>query len=411
MVSLQEAVRLSLQSSHVLEEARAVTSESRAATEEAWAPARPRIGLEANGYYLTPVPVAQLGANSFPINEEWNYRTTAFLKQTVADFGRTHYRVQASLLGQEASEAAEEEAERMVALATARAYLQVLATGAQLQISEDEVVARRELLKNSEAKVREGAAARYDLVRSEAELAGAEVRQTGRVNEYKKSLALLWSLTGTRFAPEPLGFSPLPPQDEAEALEAAQSRPELVQLRALIAQQENLAGLEAADARPRLSFQTEYSRQNPVGFQLNQQWRTGLLLEIPLYDGGKARARADQKEAKVTQFQARLAEAERQVALEVENAYLDFVLKADELVPAQRRLEQAAEAHRLSQLRYQVGLSTLSELLETRSDLTVARSGLETARYSLHLAWVEWLASTGRLDPEIDTPLGKVALP
>ena len=407
--SLEEAIQLSLSSSHVLEQARAVTAEREAGIDLALAPTRPRLGLEANGNYLTPVPSAQLSGRTIDLGRNWNYRTTAFLRQTLADFGRSHHKIEASRAGVDAAQASEEESERLVALATSRAYFQALSARALLTISEDEVLARRELLENSEAKVREGAAARYDLVRSRAELAAAEVRQSDRLTQYEKALLILWSLTDVRRQPLEPTYSPLPPSDFTDPLEEALQRPELAVFRALIRQQEQLTLAEAAENRPRISFQSEYTRQTQVGFQLGQQWQTGLLLEIPLYDGGQAKAKADSAEARTSQLRAELAEVERQIALEVESAYLDFVQSSKELEPAQRRLDEAQEAHRLSQLRYEVGLTTLQELLETRTDLTTAQSGLETARVNLHLAWVEWLGATGRLrDGHLFTHVGKI---
>lgn len=407
--TLQEAVSLALGSSHVLEQARAVTLERESGIEIALASTRPRLGLEANGNYLTPTATAPLPGSAFPVTENWNYRATAFLRQTLADFGRSHHKLEASLAGKSAAVASEDEARRLVALATARAYFRALSSGALLKVSEDEVQARLELLENSQARVKEGAAARFDLVRSRAELAAAEVRQSERLTTNKKDLLTLWSLTGSRSRPQEPPFSPLPPRQLSGAVEAALERPEIIQLQALVEQQEQLALAEAAENRPRISFQSQYTRQNQVGFQLGQQWQTGLLLEIPIYDGGLARAQAEAADARTSQLRSQLAELEREVALEVEGAYLDFVQSTRELEPARRSLDEAEEAHRLSKLRYEVGLSTLQELLDTRASLTAAQSELETAQIALHLAWVEWLAATGQQNKFIFP--GKVELP
>ena len=407
--TLQEAVSLALGSSHILEQERGVTLERESGLEVAGGSTRPRLGLEANGNYQTPTATAPLPGNSFEVSQNWNYRATAFLRQTLADFGRSHHQLRASVAGKEAAEASEEETRRLVALATARAYFEALSSGALLRISEDEVRARLELLENSEARVREGAAARYDLVRSRAELAAAEVRQSERLTQREKDLLTLWSLTGVRLLPQEPAFSPLPPGDASGALETALGRPEVAEVRALVEQQEQVALTEAAENRPRLSFQSQYTRQNPVGFQLSQQWQTGLLLEIPLYDGGLAKARTEAAEARTAQLRSRLAETEREITLDVERAYLDFVQSSQELEPARRSLDEAEEAHRLSKLRYEVGLSTLQELLDTRVALTAAHSELETTQIALHLAWVEWLAATGQQSKFMNP--GKVELP
>ena len=407
--TLQEAVSLALGSSHLLEEARAVTLERESGLEVARASTRPRLGLEANGNYLTPTATAPLPGSAFEVSQNWNYRATAFLRQTLADFGRSRHQLRASKAGKDAAVASEEEARRLVALATARAYLQALSSGALLRISEDEVRARLELLENSEVRVREGAAARYDLVRSRAELAAAEVRQSERLTQREKDLLTLWSLTGVRLLPQEPAFSPLPPGNASGALETALGRPEVAEIRALVEQQEQLTLAEAAENRPRLSFQSQYTRQNPVGFQLSQQWQTGLLLEIPLYDGGLAKARSEAADARTSQLRSRLAETEREITLDVERTYLDFVQSSRELEPARRSMDEAEEAHRLSRLRYEVGLSTLQELLDTRVALTAAQAELETTQIALHLAWVEWLAASGQQRKFMNP--GKVELP
>ena len=64
---------------------------------------RPRLGLEANGNYLTPTATAPLPGNSFEVSQNWNYRATAFLRQTLADFGRSHHKLRASTAGKDAA--------------------------------------------------------------------------------------------------------------------------------------------------------------------------------------------------------------------------------------------------------------------------------------------------------------------
>lgn len=392
--TLKETIEYALNSSFVLEEAEAALDEKNALLEESLAPGRPQLSVQATGNYTTPIPQILLNGRSLELGQNWNYNARAALRQSITDFGRTHFAYQAARSEMKASEAQKKATHNLVAFTTARAFYETEAARRLMEVSEKEVEARQELLRSSEAKVKEGAAARYDLVRSRAALARAQADRVERETEFLKRRSVLWSLAGQPVVPELDWQPPSPPDDFLVGLASALHRPDLERLRMSKRAQGYRTERAAAENNPTLALTSDYTRQNPVGFQLDQQWRVGLEVQIPIYDGGATRARVAQGKAREKQLEAGLNEAERKVSLEVEQDYQTLLSSLAQLEPTALGLLEAQEAHRLSRLRYEVGLSTLLELLDTRAELTAAQVRNDQAELSYRLAWCRWIFTT-----------------
>ncbi|RME41126.1 MAG: hypothetical protein D6794_01115, partial [Deltaproteobacteria bacterium] len=84
-------------------------------------------------------------------------------------------------------------------------------------------------------------------------------------------------------------------------------------------------------------------------------------------------------------------DVEKQVRLQVEQAWRDLDVAAKNLATARQAVDQARENHRLSELQFKEGLIPIADLLDARSLLTEAETRLLEARYGL-------LAAKARLD-------------
>ena len=101
---------------------------------------------------------------------------------------------------------------------------------------------------------------------------------------------------------------------------------------------------------------------------------------------------------------AQLENSERQVMLEVEQAYARLQDRWTSIEVAEKNVSQAEEASRIARLRYQNGLSTSVELLQSQADLSRARYSLNQAQASYHQAQWEWYRVSGEEFP-VEVPL------
>jgi outer membrane protein TolC len=107
----------------------------------------------------------------------------------------------------------------------------------------------------------------------------------------------------------------------------------------------------------------------------------GLNLQIPLFDGGLTQARSQQAREIVEQLQALYEGSRRNALLEINGLQLELRNRFQRLEVAQRNLDSAQEAARIARLRYQNGLSTNVELLDSEAALTAAQNDTVASRY------------------------------
>jgi outer membrane protein len=152
---------------------------------------------------------------------------------------------------------------------------------------------------------------------------------------------------------------------------------------------------------PYLNFNTTYDvSASSDDLKLNnkevaQSWTASLLLNIPLFDGG--RTIGEIRKAKVDYYQALLEEEQTRdnVRLEVERAY-DALFQAKKALEVQKEtINQAEEGMRIANLRYQSGVGTQLEVLSAQTALTDARSNFAKAVYLLRLAKASLKKATG----------------
>jgi len=122
------------------------------------------------------------------------------------------------------------------------------------------------------------------------------------------------------------------------------------------------------------------------------------VLNLNLFKGGEDRARLLEAEAnhrRAMALRERLASA---IGLEVRDAFLALRTARERLAVAQGAVAQAEESLRIVQNRYDAGLTTIVELLDSETALTAARTNLTRARYEAAVGQARLDLSLGTLD-------------
>jgi outer membrane protein len=125
-------------------------------------------------------------------------------------------------------------------------------------------------------------------------------------------------------------------------------------------------------------------------------YTVGASVTFNLFDAGR-NARIAQARAA-----ANLAVSEQQhlankIRLEVVRAHQQFISARERLKVAERIINQASEALRITQDRYQEGLTTITEVLRAETTLTRARLNTLSARHDYYVGYASVLLTTGRL--------------
>jgi outer membrane protein TolC len=291
-----------------------------------------------------------------------------------------------------------------VRLSVARGYYGVLTAKNYTRTAEEAVGRAEEHYRIAEANLAAGVSPRYDVLRAEVEQADARSKAIEAKNGYELALAAFNTTLG------------LPVEEEVDVAdvtaEVAQTIPDPARSRDLAAAQraEVLAAevrVEAARKGVHLSragtlpslgvnWQGSWTDQTSLFSPRRFRWTAAVGLSIPIYDGGSARAKAEQARAGVSAAEEAYALAQQLVRLDVQNAISDLTSARDRYYVAVKALDQAREAYRLAELRYREGVSTSVEVTDASLARTVAETNLIAASYDYRIALAAYDRAVGK---------------
>jgi len=183
----------------------------------------------------------------------------------------------------------------------------------------------------------------------------------------------------------------MPPLDSLIAF-ALQNRPEIKQARLQKRGYDKAVRIAKGDwLWPNLDFNTTYQINGASddfrlsGREISKSWTASLMLNIPLFDGG--RTIGEVRKAKTDYYQAVLAEQQTKddLRLEVEQAYDNLFMAKRALDVQKETISHAKEGLRIANLRYQSGVGTQLEVLSAQTALTDAKTNLAKAIYNFRL--------------------------
>jgi len=141
---------------------------------------------------------------------------------------------------------------------------------------------------------------------------------------------------------------------------------------------------------------------------VNSGWFFGVTGSWNIFDGFETRGLVEQARAQLETARINFAEAERNVAQEVQDAFSRLV-EARALIESQEKnVEQAMEALELGEARFSAGAATQVEVLDARVALTRAQVTELEARFLYTLALIDIMRATAyntRYQARLDDPL------
>jgi outer membrane protein TolC len=248
----------------------------------------------------------------------------------------------------------------------------------QVRIAQSAVENSQASLRDAEALERAGVGTRFDVLRSQVNLANAQQDLITAISQQqiaRRQLATRLSLpqTVTISAADPVQLAGLWNRSLEESIVLAfQNRPELQQNLAQrnISEQQRRQAL--ATLGPQLSFIANYNLldQFDDSVSVTDGYSVGLRASLNLFDGGAARARAAQARSNIAIAETQFAERRNQIRFQVEQAFATQRSNLENVQTANAALEQAREALRLARLRFQAGVGTQTDVINSENDLT-----------------------------------------
>ncbi|MBD2503861.1 TolC family protein [Anabaena azotica] len=297
-----------------------------------------------------------------------------------------------------------------IRLNVTRAYYDLQQADEQVRIARSAVENTQASLRDAEALERAGVGTRFDVLRAQVNLANNTQQLTNNLatqQTRRRQLATLLSLPQSVniSAADPVQLAGLWNQTlEQSIILAYQNRPELQQQLAQRNINEQQRRQALANLGPQLSFVANYNLldqfDDSVG--VTDGYSVGLRASLNLYDGGAARARADQARANIAIAETQFATQRDQVRFQVEQAFSTQRSNLENVQTANVALEQAREALRLARLRFQAGVGTQTDVINSENDLTQAEGNRVTAilDYNRALADLQRAVTSRALTPQ-----------
>jgi outer membrane protein TolC len=156
--------------------------------------------------------------------------------------------------------------------------------------------------------------------------------------------------------------------------------------------QEGLLKVARADRLPTLSITSNYQRlffpQNflPSLNQYSENWTIGGTLGLSLFSGGRVSGQIEVAQANLDEARARLEQSRELAALDTRVA-LNQLTQAEAAFAASRgTAEQARRAYSIDQVRYREGISTQTDLTQSRLLLEQAEANRAQSARDLAVA-------------------------
>jgi OMF family outer membrane factor len=287
---------------------------------------------------------------------------------------------------------------RELRLQASQAYFQLQLSDDRVRIGQESVRASLVSLRDARARFQAGVATKLEVLQAETQLARDQQLLTDALNDQsvaRRDLARLLDLPQnvTPTAKEPLRPLGVWTPSLQESIVAAYAfREELDNAILDISVSNSQANSALGTVQPFLSvfanltgFRYQGNEQVIVDLPGTSGWAVensfGVNVRWNIFDGGAARAQFRQAKQRAQENSFRFAQARDDVRFEVEQSFYELGRANRNIQTTSREVISSREALRLSRLRFQAGVSTQREVVDSQRDLTQAE-----VRYSQALA-------------------------
>lgn len=469
-ITLADAIAIALYTNRSLATAIANLEAARGRTGEARAALNPTVGINSQLTYFdkaTSFSIPAFGPHPFTIVPQFNPVNTAAFTLPIDLGGALQSAVSQAQFNELAARIDVNRARNQVIFDVKNAFYNVLRAQAQVQVATENVNESLSRLSDANKNYSAGTSPYYDVLTAQRDVADAQRGLISANAQVSTSLGTLKNTIGLdvsdnitvdssgateypngvqamNFTPptptqteEPkpapqANYAPLPapstdlvkdnfaygPEYSSLIDEALRTRPEVLETQAQVVAAQRGVQFARRSQLPSLSLSLEYiNTPNAAGFTRRNEGAAVLGVNIPIYEGGLARARVEEARAQIANAQVNNRQARDQVQLDVQQSYVALVQARDRVAVANVEVAQAREAYRLAQIRYTAGVSTQItaspqlELINAQTTLTQANTDLVNALYDYNSAKAQLDRAVGRYSYQPGTAAPAVPAP
>lgn len=303
-----------------------------------------------------------------------------------------------------AAQSGDTAAKQQIILQVVTAYAGIDAAQAFVGVTRQAVDAANSYLSLSDKLYEQGVVSKSDLLKSEVNSGDVQLRHQQAIDQRsnaKDSLRIITGMPGD----QPFHINELidiaQPQgslEDARSL-AMRNNPQIVAL----TQQIDAArsGVSAARSvyKPQFNLMAQQDWNSRTLGLKNDSYTVGGVLSWKILDFGARSGQVERAVAGLSDAQSRQLMAINTLLAQVGETWRAAHLAEHRLQVKKLAITQSEEAARLEKLRYEQGLSTLTNLLQAQAELDKSRAEFVQAQYELIVQRAALLLATGLLEP------------
>jgi outer membrane protein len=389
-LTVDKAIALVVRNHPALQRAAQQVEASRALVGVSQSSFYPEVSGSGSYNRIGPVPTISIpGQGSFSFLPEDNWDFFVGVRQLVYDFGRREKGVDLAKSGVVAAQDKEELTRSQLAFTTVKVFYSILYLQQNITVIDDQIGNLNKLLEFTKEKVRTGSGTDFNVLTTRVRVAAAQTRKIDVERLLHNQVTELKRLTGLP-AGERLSFAgsfSLPivsPQADSLIEVALRQRPEMRLARDAVTAATLELKLASLSRRPALNLGVQVGFKNGYFPDLNKlegNFVVGAGLSVPIFTGFRIENQQKRALADMNAAHANADDIGQQITAEVRQALENLSAEAGKIQTAEIQVRQAKEALRLGAIRYEAGVITNLDLLDSQTRLSEARLAYISAEY------------------------------
>jgi len=403
-LTLETAIHLVRENNPALKAAAEDISAAEARVTQSKSGYYPQISVAAGYTAITPVSEMSIGGGALKFMPNDNYDAKLTAKMELLDFGRRDGNVDLALSGKKMAEQTLELSRRELSWQTVQLFYGILFLRESIKVEETEIAALNKALDYTKKRYQAGAATPFDIFSTEVRLAAARNRTLDMEHELRRNELTLHRLTGIGES-DPLllqgSFAGKTTVDHLSTGLVDQALAQRLELK-LSREGETVAkqrqSLAMKESLPVVTGALSYGFTNgyqPDIYHIRNNIAGNLHLEVPLLTGYRTSAKQQERAAMLRAATQRRVDTQQQIKNDVDETIHALDTSTEKMITTEAQVKQAELAAQHARIRYENGMATTLDLLDTEASLAQAGLARVQAAYACILNTYKLKRATG----------------
>lgn len=406
-LSVNQAIIIALQNSYTVKNAQENVESNEQKVREARGSFGPK--LSTNYQYLRygHASTATIGGQTIQFTPLDSNTWSNVLTMPIDVVGVWKSNLKAASAGVEASRNTKTASENDLKQSVRKAYLAVLRAKGLVDVSRQAVVNIVARVDQAQKQFDAGSIAKVDLTRLQAQKASADADLIAAQNSLqiaKQALNLILARPiETNFDVAELSETPTIQSKQEKLIELGQDiRPEALSFKNTIVALDAAKKYAGQGMAPSLNLTVQNQQVlDPVGLNPQRETNTTMLmLSVPIYDSGVARAKMKQTDATINQTKNNLDALKLSISQEVRTALTNMTNAQARQKAAIEQNDLAKEVVRIARIRRDAGEGTVLEIIDAETQWVSAQNNLINSTYDYLSAFADLQRAVGADDIE-----------